>query len=287
MNIQRYEAFIKVAEYKSISKAALDMGYTQSAVSKMLLELEKEWGLSLFNRHHDGVEITSAGIALIEDVRRIIHDVETLDFSVASLHGMNKGTIRLGAPISVSANLLPSIIKAFHNDYPNIKIELHEGEDVEISDLLRRGVIDVCVLPKPYSDKYYGSTIITDSLVAILPKNHPMSDEARIPLSLFENDEMIRLKEVADYDINRFLDENKINPNVVYEVNDDNVVLSMVEQGLGVAIDYEYFLRPLRYDVIVKPLDKTKERDLELCVKSKADMTPIIELFIECVKKCV
>lgn len=287
MNLQKYNAFIKVEEFHSISKAASEMGYTQSAVSKMLAELEKEWGVVLFNRNHDGVELTAEGGAIIDDVRKLCAVQKQLDFSVASLHGINKGIIRLGAPISIFSSLIPNILTNFHNDYPGIKVELYEGEYEEISNLMRRGVIDVCVLPKPYSERYYSKTLLRDSLVAVLPINHSRVNEEIYPIKALETDEVIHLREVVDYDINLFLDRSKIRPNTVYEVSDDHTMFALVEKGLGVCIEYELLLKPLRYNVVIKPLDITKHRTLEICVKDREAVTPVLELFIAEVKRYI
>ncbi len=281
MNLQKYTALVKTVDYGSISKAASDMGYTQSAVSKMIIELEKEWDIKLINRNHDGVEATAACNTILEDIRRILHANDGLETSVSSLHGIDKGTIRLGAPHSISANLLPPVLKNFHDNYPNIKVELFEGEDSKIADYLRRGVLDVCVLPDNLARKFVYRHLSTDCLVAILPENHPLADADGYPSARFETDDVIRLKEVADYDFNRFFDDYNLNPNVVYEVTDDTIMLSMVEAGLGVCVDYELMLKPLRYNVRIKHMDKTRLRKLNICVRSEEDITPLIRLFLD------
>lgn len=284
MNLQKYVAFLRVEEMRSISKAANDMGYSQSAVSKMLAELEKEWEVTLFTRNHDGVELTAEGRALIEDIRRLCAAHDQLNYSVTALHGINKGTIRLGSPISIAANLLPELLKEFRANYPNIKIELYEGEYMEIVDWLKRGVVDVCFLPRPYSERYRSITIMSDELVAILPKDHPLANADFYPVKQFEKDEVINLRELEDYDMMRFFDENRIKPNIAYDVSDDHIMISMVEKGLGVCIEYELLLRPLRYDVVVKPMDEVRYRILELCVKDE-EISPLLQLFIDEVKR--
>ena len=279
MKIQKLEAYLKVIENGSISKTAKEMGYTQSAISKMIQELEKEWDLKLLTRNHDGVEATTVGSELMPEIRNIIRDYDNLNSSVALLHGMNKGTIRLGTPLSAAAALLPGMLKEFHDHYPNIKVELYEGEDVEIAELLRRGVLDVSILPQNLADRYYAKPLVTDVIVAILPKNHPLAKEEFFPMEAFETEEIISLREELDYDFKGYFEENGIEPNIIYEVSDDLSMFSMVERGLGICIEYGLLLKPLRFDVEVKPISKTKHRNLKLCVKDKDALTPLIELF--------
>lgn len=284
MILKKCEAFYKAVELKSISKAANEMGYTQSAISKMIGELEKEWGLTLIRRNHDGVEVTSEGQAVLDDISKLLHDYDSLTSSVASLHGVNKGLIRLGAPNSIASNLLPNILKLFHEDYPNIKVELFEDEDAKISELLKKGVLDISVLPGNLSSKYDSIPFYKDKLVAILPRNHEKEGENVFDIKNFEKEDVIILKELVDYDMSRFFDDNKIKPQIAYEVTNDNIMLSMVEAGLGICTEYELLIKPLRYDVVVKKMSVTKERKLELCVKNRNEITPVVQLFIDSVK---
>lgn len=105
-----------------------------------------------------------------------------------------------------------------------------------------------------------------------------------LPLSAFETENIIHLKEIGDYDINQFYDSNGIIPNTLYEVTDDSIMVSMVEQGLGICIDYALYLEPLRYQVVCLPLEKTKERQLDICVKNPDSLTPLIQSLIETVE---
>ena len=279
MGIQRYNAFIKVIEEKSVSRAAKQMGYTQSAISKMISELEKEWGIPLIFRNHDGVEITAEGKEILPDVRRIIKDYARLNYTISALHGVTSGNIRVGAPPSVSANIMPGVLKKFTVDYPNIKVELIEGEDTFIAELLRRGEIDICILPESLAEKYDSVNLLSDPLVAIIPKDNRYSSKKHFPVKAFEEEDVIRVKEILDTDIKRFLDDSEVRPKLLYEVSDVNVMLSMVEKGLGVCLDYELLVTPLRYNVVVKALDKTRKRKLKLCVRKGEGVTPLINVF--------
>ncbi len=279
MGIQRYKALISVVEEGSVSKAAKKMGYTQSAVSKMLAELEKEWQLKLLFRNHDGIELTSGGKALLPEVRRLVKDYERLNYNVAALHGVTSGNIRVGAPASISANLMPGALKKFATDYPNIRVELMEGEDTQISELLRRGEVDICILPESLADNYDAVSLLSDPLVAIVPCDNRYASSKKFPVRAFAREDVIRVKELLDTDIKRFLEDSGVTPNLVYEVSDVTVMLSMVEKGLGVCIDYERLVTPLRYNVVVKKLDKTRKRNLKLCVRHGEGVTPLIDVF--------
>ena len=138
MSIRKYIAYLRTVETGSITQAANELGYTQSAVSKMISDLEQDWQVKLLTRNHSGIEISSDGMVLLPTIREIVKDYEDLNFAVSELHGVQSGTLRLGCFTSLAVSLLPEILKCFHQTYPNIQIQLMTGEYYEISEWLRR-----------------------------------------------------------------------------------------------------------------------------------------------------
>ena len=281
MSIRKYIAYLRTIETGSITQAANELGYTQSAVSKMISDLEADWQCTLLTRNHSGIEISSDGMALLPTIREIIKDYEDLNFAVSELHGTQAGTLRIGSFTSFSTSVLPAILKSFHEKYPNIQIQLLNGEYNEISDWLRRGVVDCGFLAMPASNEFDTSFLLRDSFVAILPFNHPMAGDAIFPLSQLPNECFINLKEIQDYEINRFLDQSNISPRVTYDVTSDFALLSMVEAGLGISIVHELILQPKRYKVVCLPLDRNQSRDIGIAVKKDFVPSTITRLFTE------
>lgn len=200
MSIRKYIAYLRTVETGSITQAANELGYTQSAVSKMISDLEQDWQVKLLTRNHSGIEISSDGMVLLPTIREIVKDYEDLNFAVSELHGVQSGTLRLGCFTSLAISLLPEILKDFHQTYPNIQIQLMTGEYYEISEWLRRGAIDCGFLAIPASNDFETTTILHDTMVAILPKDHPMADASVFPLEQLPHENFVRLMEIEDYD---------------------------------------------------------------------------------------
>ena len=110
MSLQKYVAFLKTVELGSISLAAEQMGYTQSAVSRMILDLEKEWGMELLHRSRAGIALSSVGEHLLPAIRSIVADCEELKFAVNELHGLHTGLVRVGTFTSVANMWIPSLL---------------------------------------------------------------------------------------------------------------------------------------------------------------------------------
>jgi DNA-binding transcriptional LysR family regulator len=96
MNIQKYVAFVKVVELGSFTKAAQSLDYTQSGISRMINDLETEWGVSLFERGRAGINLTSDGLKLLPQLKRICNEHEILMTQIEDLHDIKTGMIRIG-----------------------------------------------------------------------------------------------------------------------------------------------------------------------------------------------
>ena len=84
MSIRKYIAYLRTVETGSITQAANELGYTQSAVSKMISDLEQDWQVKLLTRNHSGIEISSDGMVLLPTIREIVKDYEDLNFAVSA-----------------------------------------------------------------------------------------------------------------------------------------------------------------------------------------------------------
>lgn len=107
MSIRKYIAYLKTIETGSITHAAAQLGYTQSAISRMIADLEDSWGVKLLTRNRSGIEISSEGLTLLPKLQAICKDYEDLNYAISELHGLSSGSIRLGAFSSISAGGCP------------------------------------------------------------------------------------------------------------------------------------------------------------------------------------
>ena len=135
MSLIKYQILLKTVELGGITKAAEALGYTQSAASRMIAALEQEWDIELLVRGRGGVRLSPAGETLLPYLRSVCTAHKELEEQVADLHGLTRGTLRVGTFTSVSIHWLPSIMKEFLQRYPGIHFELVSSwEFAEIED---------------------------------------------------------------------------------------------------------------------------------------------------------
>ena len=281
MSIRKYQAYLKTIETGSITKAAAQLGYTQSAVSRMIADLEDSWGVTLLSRNRPGVEISSEGMLLLPAMQAVAKDYADLQYAVSEIHGLHSGLIRIGAFTSVATGWLPLMIKSFHEKYPNITFQLINGEYNQIETWLRRGIIDCGFLALPVSNDLEGRFLLQDSLVVVMPLDHPMAKEATFPVDRLNSEDFISLKEEQDHEISHFLDHLKQKPNIRYEVSNDFAILAMVECGLGISVVHELILHPNRFGIVKKPFDIPQTRDIGVAVDPSSPSSTITRLFVK------
>ena len=103
-NLLKYLAFVETVDKGSFTKAANSLNYAQSSISKMIADLEKEWGFPLLERNKKGVCLTSSGKQLLPYARKILSDFEEMQQQVHAINGIQSGTVRIGTFSSVAIN---------------------------------------------------------------------------------------------------------------------------------------------------------------------------------------
>lgn len=163
MNIQKYMAFVKTVEYGSFTKAAEILNYSQSGISRMINDLEKEWKVVLLERGKSGVKLTSDGMKLLPYAKNVCMEYEKLQMEVDELNGLQSGLIRIGTFSSVATHWLPNIIKEFQKTYPGIDYELLLGDYTEIEEWISEGRVDCGFLRLPTCSDFVPGTDGTGS----------------------------------------------------------------------------------------------------------------------------
>lgn len=282
MSLQKYAALLKTVELGSVSLAAEQMGYTQPAVSRMIADLEKDWGMELLYRSRAGIALSSAGEKLIPLIAAVVADHEELLFTVNELKGLHTGLVRVGTFTSVANKWMPMLLKSFEKQYPGIEFKIVNSENYsEIEDWICRGRVDCGFVNMPAGAELDVHFLRRDRLVAVMPKDHPLADAALYPISRLSRERFIQLREDEDSELSDFLGQLSTPPRVRYEVNDDHMILSMVEAGLGMSVMHSLLFDFGRYDVIWKDFDVQQHRNIGIATAKRGRVTSATKLFIE------
>lgn len=281
MNIQKYMAFLKTVEYGSFTKAAEILNYSQSGISRMINDLEKEWGMTLLERGKSGVRLTSDGMKLLPYVKNICTEFEKLQMEVDELNGLQSGLIRIGTFSSVATHWLPKIIREFQKTYPGIDYELLLGDYTEIEEWISEGRIDCGFLRLPTHADFETIYLEQDRLLAVLPENHALAQLEKVPLAALCDEPFLLLEKGAKAEVSEIFDRCNVTPHVHFTTWDDYAIMSMVESGLGISILPELILKRIPYRIAAKELDVPAYRKIGIALRSKKTASLAVKRFLE------
>ncbi len=281
MNILKYMAFIKTVEYGSFTKAAEVLNYSQSGISRMINDLEKEWKITLLERSRAGVKLTSDGSKLLPYAKSLCGEYQKLQMQVDDLHGVQSGLIRIGTFSSVATHWLPNIIKAFQKDYPGVDYELLLGDYTEIEEWISEGRVDCGFLRLPTKPDFETIFLERDNLLAILPENHPLKQLDKVPVAALCDEPFMLLEKGAKAEVSEIFERNNLTPRVHFTTWDDYAIMSMVESGLGISILPQLILRRIPYHIVAKELDVPAYREIALALRERKSASLAVKRFID------
>ncbi len=283
-NISKYKALVAAVEYGSFTKAAEVLNYSQSAVSRMISDLEKEWNISLLERGKSGVSLTSDGIALLPHARSLCEAYDKMKMQADALAGLESGVIRIGTFSSVATHWLPKMIQEFQKDYPKIKYELLLGDYHEIEAWILEGRVDCGFLRLPANPELETIFLEQDRLLAVLPEQHPLTKKDRLSIADLCSEPFLMLQKGTQTDISAIFQKSGLTPTVQFMTWDDYAIMSMVESGLGISVLPELILRRIPYRITVRELEIPVYRRIALAMRNKNSASLAVKKFLPYLK---
>lgn len=278
-SILRHQAFVETVACGSLTKAALKLHCSQSSISRMISDLEREWGVSLLRRDRTGVELTSDGAALLDASRAICDAYQALHEQLDDMKNLVTGHLRIGTISSIATHRLPGVIASFRHDYPGIDYELLLGDYSDIEQWLREGRIDCGFLREPVPRGIAVTPYEKDELMAVLPENHPLTSRDTVPLHAFLDEPFLALEHGADTEVAALFDRTGFHPKTTLTTWDDYAIMAMVEKGLGLAILPRLILQRVPYRLAFRPLEPHAYRHLVFAVKASVKPSLAVRRF--------
>lgn len=279
--MNRYHAFITILETGSFTKAAEELGYTQSAISQMVQTLEEELSTILLMRSRRGVTLTPDGAELLPYIRKLANTHRELMEKQKEMRGLQRGIIRIGVFASVSCHWLPGLMKDFKTRYPAVIFELHQGEYTSIEKLVKDGSVDFGFINPDAVTNLRTIPLKQDEMLAVIPCNHPLAAREKVSLEELLNEPYILLEEGQLSEPLEYFKQHDLHPNIQYRVFDDYTIMSMVEKGLGISILPELILNRISYNIVTKKIHPSIVRTIGIAFKNKETLPIASRHFID------
>lgn len=186
----RHEIFIEVASNLSFSKASEVLFISQPAISKHMKALESFYKTTLFERKGNAIHLTEGGHLLLnrlKEAKKIQNQLE-FELSVLKDHLKAKGQLKLGASTTVALYIIPKILSAFHQKYPEVKISLLNRNTDTITKALIDQDIDIGIVEgKRKNSAILYQPFITDEVVAVCSSKSPISKKRTLTIQEIKN----------------------------------------------------------------------------------------------------
>ncbi len=239
MNFYQLVYFRKVAETKSISRAAEELFITQPAVSKQVRALEDELGEKLFDRIGKKVFLTKTGQVLLVHADKILRSLEEAKTAVRDLSEECSGEFVIGTSDHISLHRLPGILKRYITAFPKVDLKLRCHRSETVLEMVGKNLVDIGVITLPrVAANLISKVIWQDPMSLVFPKGHPLAKLREVRLKDITTYAMI-LPEAGTTTrdtIDAAFMKKKLIPNVTMEVAYIETIKGLVKAGLGVSI---------------------------------------------------
>ena len=246
-SIEQLQAFDAVAVTGHITRAAEQLGISQSSLSATIQKLEALLGVRLFDRSTRGCFLSEAGVALQPSLARLSQDWDRVVADARDWASMGDGRLSVAAPTAQCALLLPPLVKEVCRELPGLRVTLHDVAEQEVHALVRAGAADIGIATQTGArSDLIATPFYSDQYILALRRDHPLAGRKSVDWARLQREAFIGPK--PGNPVRRHLDtrlaEAGVSLHYRYEVSLPWTMVGLVREGLGVAV-LTLALRPL------------------------------------------
>ncbi|EKP67982.1 RpiR family transcriptional regulator [Acinetobacter baumannii] len=260
MELRHLRYFITVAEELNFSKAALKLYTAQPSLSQQIKDLEEDVGVRLLNRTKRKVELTEEGEVFLEHARLTLAQADKAVAMARQVSKAKQQLLRIGFVPIAEMKIFPYVLPNLRLQHPDLTIELSSLNNTEQLKALKRGELDITFTrDNTENDEIQSQFVLTEPLIFLLPRNHPLAKYDRIPVKALHGiDFIIPAAEQSNTLHNTILEFTKthgIDLNIVQKADSILLNINSIGSGLGCTILPAY-VAPLGVsNTVVRPLD--------------------------------
>ncbi len=266
MELRNLKTFLQVAERKSFTKAAEALNYTQSTVSTQIKQLETELGAPLFERINHKTNLTERGELLMKYAHQIINIIEEICSSNTDSDNC-EGLVRFAMAPSVCNIMMGKTYMTFHEKYPNVKVKIVEGTTDDMLHMLDHGDVDlIFVVDKHiYSKEYIVISKKKVDMRFVAGKNFVLADKENVSVEELVKYPFVLTEKELSYRklFDDKLAELSLEVTPVVEIGDTNLLLELLELGLGISFLPDYVTKKAHEEGRIVYLD-VRDFDVEI-----------------------
>ena len=297
MELRHLRYFVAVAEELNFRRAAERLSMAQPPLSQQIHDLEVELGGLLFYRTNRTVQLTAAGRVLLEDAYQILGRTEQAVHRVKRANKGELGELTIGYTSLIHNHLFPTILRMHRMHTPDVELILRDLVTIEQMQQLQTNTLDVSfathasfATTTTEQTTLIQEPILFEPMVALLPKGHALATHSQISLAALANESWIwfaRQFDPTTYDyMMRLFEQAGFRPNVTQEINQQQIIMSLVSAGFGVSLAPKSImsLGEQKDVVFLNVVDPTPIVEFNI-VWRRNDTSPVLQAFLAIVRK--
>ncbi|MCG7984104.1 MAG: LysR family transcriptional regulator [Candidatus Thiodiazotropha lotti] len=290
MDLLLMRSLLAIADTGSITEAADRIGLTQPALSRRLQQLEDYFGAELFSRGRKGVQLTEIGRLVESEARILIARYDHLRDQVRAHQGLEGGTVRIGGGATAVSFLLPKAIASFQGSHPAVKFQLKEAGSNEVAEDVINGRLELGLVTMPVKNRDLKVwPLLTDRIVLVGPKQHPLAKKRRISASALDGISFVGFE--ADTAVRQIIDatlrDAGVEMNVVMELRSIPAILRMVATTGNLAFVSQLGVDSLEDVAEIEVKDFKVERELAVIARRGSTLSPAAQAFADLLREAV
>ncbi|WP_226003243.1 LysR family transcriptional regulator [Paenibacillus sp. BJ-4] len=289
MELKQLEYFMTVCRELHFTRAAEKLGIAQPSLSQQIRLLEHEMGTPLFDRVGKKTLITDAGKILLDHSYNVFHELSQAKAAISELQGLKRGTLKIGALLTVVNYLLPPTVIGFHHSYPNVELSVLGLRTGDIYEGLLQNKLDLGIvyLPMKHEDMEM-IPLYKQNLALAAPVDHPIAKERFVHLDVLKDVPSVLLS--STYYMRQLINEAcrsfDFAPHPVLELSTMESIINMVNKGVGVTILPKAYLDyiahkgirtiPIQNPTLTTQIGIVYRKNKYLCAASRVFMEQLI-----------
>lgn len=239
MDLKRLRTFVTVADLGTVSKAALRLSISQSALSRQIADLEYECGFKLFDRVGRRLFLTTRGEQMLADCRGVLGQIGSLAERIEVLKRGDSGVLKLAAPPQTIESVLMEFLPRYAKTFPNVRVKLIEALGMDQVPLLERGEVHIGIRHDQGTNPWFESFALpSDDVLAASARSCPIGREGMIDIVSLTFHPLLLLD--SGYSVRRLFNAAcrvaDVEPDILLESRAPHTLLALAEAGQGVAV---------------------------------------------------
>ena len=238
LNFNQFRIFYHAAKNLNFTRAAGELFITQPAVTAQVKSFEEYCNLKLFKKKGRKIYLTDEGRSLFEFAETIFKYEKEIENAIDDMRELKRGVLSLGTTKAYARYFMPTMITTFHQNYPNIKIQLNEGSSLDMIHSLLDFKIEVAVIARAEDNRRVNFFPFSrEEMAVIVAPDHPLAEKKTITFAKLAREPFI-MKEKGSGTrklVEQLFSKDACRPNILMETSNTEFIKQLVQRGEGVS----------------------------------------------------